>query len=105
MCYQRLSVAAHGAPYCLHGLNAVYLSGHGWCRIDARGNKAGVNAQFSPPREQLAFALKDEHERDLPEIWDAPLPIIGHALTTYGTVEEVAANLPDVALVGLPGSK
>ncbi|NOX76720.1 MAG: transglutaminase family protein, partial [Gammaproteobacteria bacterium] len=36
LCYQRLSIDDNGAPYCLHGLNAVYLKDHGWYRIDAR---------------------------------------------------------------------
>lgn len=29
LCYQRLSVGTEGPPYCLHGLNAVHLHGHG----------------------------------------------------------------------------
>jgi len=99
LCYQRLSVGEKGGPYCLHGLNAVYLQSYGWCRLDARGNKATVNAQFKPPLEQLAFPIKDENERDLPEIWSEPLPIIVSTLTRYSTVEEVAVNLPDVELV------
>jgi len=36
LCYQRLTVETDGPPYCLHGLNAVYLKQHGWYRIDAR---------------------------------------------------------------------
>jgi len=40
-CYQRLSLEGLGAPYCLHGLNAVYLQSYGWYRIDARDNKSG----------------------------------------------------------------
>jgi transglutaminase-like putative cysteine protease len=35
----------------------VYLKDYGWYRIDARGNKAGVDAQFTPPHEKLAFEL------------------------------------------------
>jgi transglutaminase-like putative cysteine protease len=35
-CYQRLSVDDQGAPYSLHGFNAVYLPEFGWYRIDAR---------------------------------------------------------------------
>jgi len=58
LCYQRLSVNDQGAPYCLHGLNAVYLDNYGWYRIDGRGNKTGVSAQFTPPREKLAFFNK-----------------------------------------------
>ncbi|MCG8553062.1 MAG: transglutaminase family protein, partial [Desulfobacterales bacterium] len=57
LCYQRLTIANNTAPFCLHGLNAVYLQKHGWYRIDSRGNKNGVNANFCPPTEQLAFSI------------------------------------------------
>lgn len=39
LCYQRLSINDNGAPYCLHGLNAVFLKDIGWYRVDARGIK------------------------------------------------------------------
>lgn len=99
LCYQRLSVGDSGAPYCLHGLNAVYLPDLGWYRIDARGNKPGVNAQFTPPQEALAFAIKAPQERDLPEIWAEPLPIVVETLERYTSYDEVLANLPDVQLL------
>ncbi len=95
LCYQRLSVGAAGAPYCLHGLNAVYLEPYGWYRLDARGNKPGVDAQCTPPREQLAFALRAPEEYDLPGRYAEPLPQVVHALTTNASVEQVAAALPD----------
>jgi len=98
LCYQRLSVGDSGAPYCLHGLNAIWLPEIGWYRVDARGNKPGVDAQFGPPLERLAFPLNDRFEADLPEIWPDPLPVVIRALTTWATVEEVARNLPDVEL-------
>jgi transglutaminase-like putative cysteine protease len=99
LCYQRLSVGDSGAPYCLHGLNAVYLQGFGWYRIDARGNKPGVDARFDPPREQLAFPVRPPQERDLPEIWAEPLPVVIDVLERYETYDQVLANLPDVELV------
>lgn len=99
LCYQRLTVGADGAPYCLHGLNAVHLPQFGWYRVDARGNKPGVAARFSPPTEALAFAIRPPLERDLPEIWSEPLPVVIHALETYATYDQVLANLPDVALL------
>lgn len=100
LCYQRLSVGDHGdAPYCLHGLNAVYLKEHGWYRLDARGNKAGVNAQFTPPQEQLAFAIQSENERDLPEIWAEPLTIVIYVLQHYKTYDQVLNHLPDIKLI------
>lgn len=100
LCYQRLSVGDSGNdPYCLHGLNAVYLEEHGWYRIDARGNKGGVDAQFSPPQEQLAFPIQSKNERDLPEIWAEPLDIIIKVLENYETYDQVLDNLPDVNLI------
>lgn len=99
LCYQRLSVNDEGAPYCLHGLNAVYLEEHGWYRIDARGNKPGILAEFCPPREALAFPIREKEERDLPEIWAEPLPVVTAVLEGYGDVAQVCANLPDIALL------
>lgn len=98
LCYQRLSVGGNGAPFCLHGLNAVWLREFGWCRIDARGNKPGVEAQFDPPWEALAFLTNEPGECDLPEIWAEPLPVIIDALERYDSFEQVLANLPDIEL-------
>jgi len=98
LCYQRLTIT-DTSPFCLHGLNAVYLEDFGWYRIDARGNKSGINADFCPPREQLAFPIVIEGETDLPEIWAEPLAIIIGALEQGKTFQDVADNLPDVALI------
>lgn len=99
LCYQRLTVGTDGPPFCLHGLNAVFLKEHGWYRIDARGNKPGVDAAFCPPKEQLAFPVPRKEERDLPEIWTDPLPVVVDALTRYETVQQVLENLPDIELL------
>ncbi len=99
LCYQRLSVFENGAPYCLHGLNAVYLKEHGWYRMDARGNKAGVNAQFQPPHERLAFSVVGEKECNFPEIYSEPLPDVIEVLEMYQTYSEVLDNLPDIECV------
>jgi len=99
LCYQRLSVGDNGAPYCLHGLNAVYLQGIGWYRIDARGNKPGIDARFSPPQEVLAFPIRESQERNLPEIWSEPLSIVVETLERYETYDQVLANLPDIELI------
>jgi len=96
LCYQRLSVDGSGAPFCLHGLNAVFLPDIGWYRIDARGNRDDVDAQFNPPSEQLAFRTDLPDEYDLPEIYASPLPCVTSALTTYEKWDELLQNLPDV---------
>lgn len=99
LCYQRLTISDDVPPFCLHGLNALYLKEFGWYRIDARGNKQGVDAQFCPPIEKLAFSIVTNGEADLPEIWAEPLPAIIDVLTNYTTYQQVADNLPDVELL------
>jgi|GEM_PF-879763 len=95
-CYQRLSCGEYRDNiYCLHGLNAIYLKKHGWYRVDARGNKEGVNAQFMPPMEKLAFDL-GENEYALEEIYSEPLPEVLHALQSYKSYEEMINNFPDI---------
>lgn len=96
LCYQRLLIDDSAeSGYCLHGLNAIYLENYGWYRVDARGNKAGINAQFCPPHEQLAFALNHPQEQDITGIWAEPLADVIHTLTTYASYDLVLAHLPD----------
>ena len=100
-CYQLLGLAdEHDQQRVLHGLNAVWLDDLGWFRIDARGNKPGVDAQFAPPVERLAFAIREPAERDLPEIWAEPLPCVVQVLETEPDVAAVLRKLPDVPLIG-----
>lgn len=99
LCYQRLSLEGDSSPFCLHGLNAVYLKKHGWYRLDARGNKPGITAAFTPPHEQLAFPIDHDLERDLPEIWPEPLTVVADVLTRFSNVIDVYHYLPDIELV------
>jgi transglutaminase-like putative cysteine protease len=97
-CYQRLSIDDKGAPYSLHGFNAIYLPDVGWYRIDARGNKAGVNSQFTPPQEQLAYKIQLPEEADFPAILAEPLQIVVEALQAQSTWDGMLRNLPDISL-------
>lgn len=99
LCYQRLTIEDDRPPFCLHGLNAVYLEKFGWYRIDARGNKQNVNAQFCPPKEQLAFQIITEGECDIQGIWPEPLSVIIEALENNETYLEVFNNLPDIEII------
>lgn len=58
-CYQKISLNEGITPVLVyHGLNGVYMKElKKWIRLDARGNKNGVNAQFSIEEEQLAYAI------------------------------------------------
>lgn len=96
-CYQRLSCSEYKKDiYCLHGLNAIYLKNYGWYKVDARGNKEGVNAQFNPPVEKLAFEL-GTNEFDLLEIFEKPLEVVIEALKKNKTYDEMIDNFPDIA--------
>ncbi|MET7305256.1 transglutaminase domain-containing protein [Embleya sp. NPDC005575] len=70
LCYQRLDDDAGG--FVLHALNAVHLDGR-WARLDARGNREGVDAQYDLERERLAWPVRPElGERDYPVVFAAP---------------------------------
>jgi len=96
LCYQRLSIDGIGPPFSLHGLNAVYLPDYGWYRIDARGNRDDVDAQFDPPIETLAFEIVIEGEYNLPEIHQTPLPAVTNTLLRHTDWKSVYNDLPDV---------
>jgi len=99
LCYQRLTIQDDKPPFCLHGLNAVFLPQIGWYRIDARGNKEGIDAQFNPPNEKLAFPIINDGEADLPEVWAEPRAEIINALMGSRTFQEAAEHLPDVEII------
>ena len=77
-CYQLLGLADKNDPQrALHGFNAVWLTDRQqWRRVDARGNKPGVDAQFLPHGpEQLAFTVHPQYgEVDYPQIFADPDP-------------------------------
>ncbi|WP_411082159.1 transglutaminase-like domain-containing protein [Streptomyces sp. cmx-18-6] len=73
LCYQRLT-DDDGTNPGVHGLVALRLPGHGrWARVDPRGNKPGVDAQFSLEVERLAWAVREEiGEVDYPTLHATP---------------------------------
>jgi transglutaminase-like putative cysteine protease len=91
--YQKLG---DGEQTYLHALNTVWLRDQErWIRLDARGNKPGVDARFSIETEYLAFPIRfDRGERDFAEIHDRPLPSALAALRSSRTVVELARRLP-----------
>ncbi len=95
-CYQRLLCSEYeDGVYCLHGLNAVYLKEYGWYKIDARGNKEGVDAQFEPPVEKLAF-IPQENEYDIDELYADPLSEVVEALQKNSCYSDMVSNFPDI---------
>lgn len=61
--YQKLTRADEddSEGYIIHALNTVYISElNKWIRLDARGNKENVQAEFSIDQERLAFIVRPE---------------------------------------------
>jgi transglutaminase-like putative cysteine protease len=78
LCYQRLTDG--GSSFYVHGLVAVHLQGS-WHRQDPRGNKPGVDAQFSLTTEQLARTAATElGEHDYPQLLVSPHSDVARAL-------------------------
>lgn len=76
ICYQRLTLGdLPETGFCIRALNAVYMKSlDRWIRLDARGNKAGIDAQFALGRERLAFPVhKDFGEVDYGIVHTNPL--------------------------------
>lgn len=100
MCYQKLS--SEGG-HTIHGLNAIELPAYGWYRVDPRGNNKEVNAQFSPPVEQLAFPLQHGDE-NVPGYWSRPAPEVIEFLDAYRSVAKASGHLPGaVSQLPAPG--
>lgn len=97
-CYQKLILDDETAPVLIcHGLNGVYIKERKkWIRLDARGNKAGVDAQFSLETERLAFAVRPElGEEDDFVIYPAPDVKVVEKLRNAKTRTELWGNLPE----------
>jgi transglutaminase-like putative cysteine protease len=79
LCYQRLA-DDDGQGHVVHGLVAVRFHG-AWHRQDPRGNKPGVDAQFSLAGPRLAFAVDEAAgEREYEAVFAAPDPGVLAAL-------------------------
>ena len=96
-CYQKLTFGDETSPVLVyHGLNGVYLNEYKkWIRLDARGNKGKINAQFSIDEEQLAYLVCTEKgEEDGLVIYPAPDVKILEKLRNNKTRTELWNDLP-----------
>ena len=95
-CFQHLTLADDDSlGYCVHAYNAVYLENR-WIRLDARGNKPGVEAQFSLSEPILAFANRREYdEYDWLGIYANPHQATMQMLEKAGCLQDILDNIPD----------
>ena len=96
-CYQKLILDDDTAPVLIyHGLVGVYIKElDKWIRLDARGNKEGVDAQFSIDEERLAFPIRPElGEVDDYTIYPNPDEKVLERLQKYETRPQLWEDLP-----------
>jgi len=93
-CYQKLSSAEDTNKKFLHCLNAVYLKGSKkWIRLDVRGNKPGVDAQFCIDKEKIARPVNKElGEEDNPIIFKEPNRTVVEILRKSSNLKELWAQ-------------
>jgi transglutaminase-like putative cysteine protease len=97
LCYQKIILDDETAPILVyHGFNGVFIKEYQkWIRIDARGNKEGVNAQFSINTEQLAFPIRGElGEVDDYVVYPSPDAKVLERLQKYSTRTQLWEDLP-----------
>ncbi|WP_017728223.1 transglutaminase-like domain-containing protein [Halalkalibacterium ligniniphilum] len=98
-CYQRLMIFdTPEKGYSLHALNGVFLQSiNRWIRLDARGNKPGVQAEFSVDKEILAFSVQEAFdEKDYSIIYTKPNEKIVAVLKQHSdAIEMYKHHLPD----------
>lgn len=98
-CYQRVlkNGKSKDGGYALHGLNALFLKDFGWFRVDPRGNKPGVNSQFSINPEMLAYPIREElGEIDYPTVFAKPLDSVIQSMCNSSTSQELFDNRPEM---------
>lgn len=94
--YQRLTRADDNADegYIIHALNTVYIEElDRWIRLDARGNKKNVHAEFSLDEEILAFPVRSQlgeinYKDNHPDLDDRLIRI----LKECANIQEISAD-------------
>ena len=96
-CFQRCTLMDDdSAGYCVHCYNAVWLDKR-WVKLDARGNKPGVNAQFSLGEPVLAFPPRLKYDEYFwPGIYAAPHDETMRMLERANNLQDIIDNIPDV---------
>jgi transglutaminase-like putative cysteine protease len=96
LCYQRLTFGeTPESGYAVHALVACAPDTR-WIRLDARGNKPGVDAQFSLDEERLVFPVRPEmDERDYGVVHADAHPVTARALDAHeDAIEMCTSGLP-----------
>ena len=101
LCYQRLRA---GETFIVHGLSVAYVEG-AWHRLDPRGNKEGVDAQFRVGYDQVAWRTDPgAGEVDYRWVYRRPAREVLDALhTADDALDLCASGLPSEILAPVHG--
>lgn len=95
--YQRLADERWG--HVLHGLNTVFLRGHGWLQLDPRGVPESVT-RLPAPQEQRVFTTSAPGELNYRLNLPSPLPEVVRVLQRGQSLAEVVPKLPGSVAMG-----
>lgn len=95
-CFQHLTLSSDDfLGYCVHAYNAVFLNDK-WIKLDARGNKPSINAQFSTTEPILAYQNRSEYdEYFFSGIYSSPHNKTMAMLEKANNLQDVIDNIPD----------
>ena len=95
-CFQHCTLMDDdSAGYCVHCFNAVWLHGR-WIKIDARENKAGVDAQFSLDEAILTYPPRPQYKEYIwPGIYANPHFDTMLMLENAQSLQDIIDNIPD----------
>jgi transglutaminase-like putative cysteine protease len=96
-CYQVLRRSPDSPDRLLYGFNGVYLaSRERWLALDARGNKPGLDAQFSVDTPRLAVTADPARgEWVYPWIYTRPAPVVVDLLSRNKSLSRIAEHVPE----------
>ena len=95
-CFQHITLLNDDSlGYCVHAYNAVFIENK-WIKLDARGNKQGVNAQFSTNEPILAFPNRKEYDEYFWKgIYGSPHMSTMEMLGKAKCLQDIMDNIPD----------
>jgi transglutaminase-like putative cysteine protease len=100
-CYQRLRAGDDASdPLVLHGFAAALIDDR-WVRLDPRGNKPGINVEFSADEDRLAYTPDPERgEKDYRTVYASPHPAVLDVLKAHDDCVRMceAGELPSAEL-------
>lgn len=95
-CFQRITLMQDDSlGYCVHAYNAVFVNGK-WIKLDARGNKPGINAQFSVDTPVLAYQNRKQYDEYFWNgIYATPHATTMQMLEKAQSLQDILDNIPD----------